>query len=94
MPDGKWILNVEQQKVATFDLASASPFDSEGKPTIYMPSVKISSGTDQKITTIEVKWFVYSRQSSTYVDLENLEAFDLNTKNFSIENIQMSINPI
>jgi hypothetical protein len=85
MPDGKWILNVEQQKVATFDLASASPFDSEGKPTIYMPSVKISSGTDQKITTIEVKWFVYSRQSSTYVELENLEAFDLNTKNFSIE---------
>jgi hypothetical protein len=85
MPDGKWVVNVDQQKVATFDLASAKPFDSQGKSTIYMPSVKISSGSDQKITTIEVKWFVYSRESSTYVELENLEGFNLNTKNLSIE---------
>ncbi len=75
MPDGTWSLKLGGEKVAAFDLAAASPFDAEGKPKIYIPSIRIHKGTNNKITKVEMKWFLFDRTTGAFALVTNLTAF-------------------
>ena len=65
IPSGYWTLKMydnntgNESTVAMFDLAVASPFDSEGNPTIFFPSVKVNVDDNDTIQSIQIKFYTF-----------------------------------
>ncbi len=73
IPSGYWTLkmydNATQQEstVAMFDLAVASPFDFNGNPTIFFPSVKVNVDNNDTIKSIQIKFYTFGSSGWTEV---------------------------
>ena len=58
--------------VASYDWSVALPFDNNGKPIIYIPTIEVSTTEAHQIDSITVKWFTYDPQQSTYIEVTDL----------------------
>ncbi len=73
IPSGYWTLKMYdntthyESTVAMFDLSIASPFDSEGNPTIFFPSVKVNVDSNDTIQSIQIKFYTFSSSGWTEV---------------------------
>jgi hypothetical protein len=68
IPEGDWLLTDSEQNetFANFDFSFESPFNDDGTSKIYIPSLKITTGGDDKISVISVRWLLYDQTTETY----------------------------
>lgn len=75
-PDGYWEVLNNGDRVALFDLNVASPFYEEtGAARLFLPSVKVVTGSDDIVSGFEVAWFRYDQAVGEYVRVTDLSDF-------------------
>jgi hypothetical protein len=84
-PEGLWKLAIDGTEEAWFDLAAANPVNADGKPLVFMPSVKFNKVGSQ-ITSVNVELYFWN--GSTYVKVTDVEPM---RKLISSVNASMSI---
>ncbi len=66
-PTGYWLLKSfdgnQETEIGKFDLTAASPFDSNGKPIIFLPSLNVSVDNNNNITSVQLKFYKYDSQN-------------------------------
>jgi hypothetical protein len=82
-PEGLFDLAWQGTKLASFELASSSPFDAAGKPKVFIPAVKLTvdEGTGA-VTRVDAKLFVWD--GAAYKEADGT-AFRSMVSSFSIE---------
>jgi hypothetical protein len=75
MPNGKWQLKKNTGEVtAEFDLGLGRPFDSTGKPVIYVPSVSVAvNSSDNTVASVMLNWYSWDAVSKKYVKATDAE---------------------
>jgi hypothetical protein len=58
-PEGIWKIKYDGQQLAQFNLSPATPIDQDGKPLVYVPSVKVTVDSTHHVKKVEVKFLVY-----------------------------------
>jgi hypothetical protein len=69
VPTGKWVFRVNGAEKAAFDLSVTTPLDSAGNTIIYVPSLKIDTGADDRILGYSLKWMLYDPGTQSYQDV-------------------------
>jgi len=64
-PEGLWRLKVGSDEKGRWDLAAAAPYDKDGDPIIYIPSIKIVTDNN-KATGFEVKFYFFEKGTKTF----------------------------
>ncbi|MEZ4743364.1 MAG: hypothetical protein R3B45_13110 [Bdellovibrionota bacterium] len=90
LPEGIWAMKADGETIANFELASSSPIDADGNPTVFIPAVKLTTDASDKVTKIEVKLYRYS--SGQYVELTDTTAFRQSVSGFNAELVSRSGN--
>jgi hypothetical protein len=85
MPAGTWVLSLNGSEVGRYDLKSADPVNAAGKIVIYVPSVKAVVDSNNKVTTIEVEWYLWNSATSSYEKVTDTTAFARNVKDGGVE---------
>lgn len=80
MPDGVWQLKLDEETVAKFDMSSAHPLDADGKPTVYIPTMKVEQNGGGIVTQLIVKFHLYDRTTGKFEHLKDLTAMLGQTK--------------
>ncbi len=79
VPPGEWSFRIDGTEVASFDVASGYPFDTLGFPNVYFPSVRVSTGDNDEITAIDVRWYHYDPSANAgaggYVEVTDTSIF-------------------
>ncbi len=71
LPSGIWRMKWQDSEIARFDVALAKPFDSDNKPTVFIPSAKFITANDQ-ITGVSIKFYVWN--GSAYEEMTDITA--------------------
>jgi hypothetical protein len=70
-PPGLWTWKVNGNVRAQFDVAGVNPpVTDTGAPKGIIPSFKINTQPDGRITSVDVKWFYYAPETGTFVLLD------------------------
>ena len=85
MPAGTWTLALNGSEVGRYDLKSAEPLNAAGKIVVYVPSVKAVVDSSNKVTTVEVDWYLWNPVTSAYEKITDTSAFARNVKEGGIE---------
>lgn len=75
LASGVWTLKLNDTEVGRYDLASANPLNVGNKATVYVPSVKAVLDNSNKVTRIEVQWYLWNSGTGTYEQVSNLDTF-------------------
>jgi|GEM_PF-1568278 len=73
-PEGVWKVKLDGQQVAQFNLSPATPIDADGKPLVYVPSVKLTVDSTHHIKKVEVKFLKY--EDGQYAELNGQADMD------------------
>jgi hypothetical protein len=69
-PPGFWTWREDGAVKAMFDVASVNPPVTEaGKPTGFVPSFRVNTGSGGRILSVDVKWFYFDAGAGAYVAL-------------------------
>lgn len=73
---GAWLYKKDRDSVfATYDFGLTLPFDEQGKPFVYIPSIKLTVDTVSGILdSPSVKWFVYSPAANRFDEVTDMDA--------------------
>ncbi|NBX18681.1 MAG: hypothetical protein EBR09_15110 [Proteobacteria bacterium] len=85
MPPGTWVLSLNGSEVGRYDLKSADPVNAAGKIVIYVPSVKAVVDSNNKVTTVEVEWYLWNSATSSYEKVTDTTAFARNVNDGGVE---------
>lgn len=77
MSQGYWTVTRNGSEIAWFDVAVGSPLDSEGNPTVPIPSFGFTTDGSGRVTGFAVdKWYSYDRSSGSYVQVRDMTLID------------------
>ena len=71
LPAGIWRMTWDSTEIARFDVALSKPFDSDGNPTVFIPSAKFITSGDN-ITGVTIKFNVWN--GTSYSELTDVTA--------------------
>ncbi|MEN9529872.1 MAG: hypothetical protein RI932_1745 [Pseudomonadota bacterium] len=75
LAQGVWTLKLNGGEVGRYDLAAANPLNASGKATVYVPSVKAVLDGSNKVTRIDVEWFLWNSASQSYEKVTATDTF-------------------
>jgi hypothetical protein len=75
LAQGVWTLKLNDAEVGRYDLAAANPLNASGKATVYVPSVKAVLDGSNRVSRIEVEWYLWSSASQTYEKVTSMDTF-------------------
>lgn len=76
LAQGVWTLKLNDTEVGRYDLAAANPLNAAGKATVYVPSVKAVLDSSNKVSRIEVEWYLWSSTSQTFEKITSMDTFN------------------
>jgi len=79
---GEWVLKVDSTEVARFDLKAAAVLDSNSKPTVYVPVLKVDVDGSNIITAVSLK--LYTWNGTAYAQVTDPTAFLAATSDFNL----------
>jgi len=83
IPNGFWSLKLDDKSLGDHDFSAAFPLDSNNKPKVLVPSVKISS-EGANLKAITVTWQVYNSVTSAYEEVTDVKLFQKMSAEVSI----------
>lgn len=84
MPEGTWTLSLNGSEVGRYDLKSADPVKAD-KIVVYVPSVKAVLDSANKVTKIEVEWYLWNATTSAYEKITDTSSFARNVQGAGVE---------
>ncbi|SMF08378.1 hypothetical protein [Pseudobacteriovorax antillogorgiicola] len=72
LPSGLWRMTWDGTEVARFDVALTKPFDSDGNPTVFIPSAKFVTSNSQ-INSVTIKFYIWN--GTELSELTDITAF-------------------
>ena len=73
IPAGAWLLKMGTDSnpslnttIGLFDVSVASPLNGNGKLNGFIPTLKVITGTDNIITSVQIKWYVIDVTGTGY----------------------------
>jgi hypothetical protein len=85
MPAGVWVLEMDGAEVGRYDLKSADPLGASGNIVVYVPSVKATTDSSNKVTKIDVEWYLWNSASSSYEKVTDMSSFARNVTSGGVE---------
>ncbi|NBW80956.1 hypothetical protein EBR21_04300, partial [bacterium] len=85
MPEGVWTLQLDGAEVGRYDLKSADPLNADGKLVIYAPSIKATVDATNKLTKVEIDWYLWNAATSSYEKVTDTSSFSRNVKEVGVE---------
>ena len=69
---GWWEIRVDGEVIASFDLGVSSPFDADGNPRVYLPSLQaVVDESTGLVSAFMTAWYVYDSVDSMYQVLDD-----------------------
>ena len=85
--NGKWKMNLlrggARTELALFDMQAASSFTADGSFIYYMPSIRIITDSNRRVSRIDIAWYAWNPFMCTYERLTDLSAFMRLSNGFS-----------
>ena len=80
IPEGLWDMKLKKgaagwQLIGRFDIGSAFPLSDDSAnafPVIYMPAIKMTRDSNQKLTGFSMKWMLWNPTISAYAEVTDL----------------------
>jgi hypothetical protein len=72
IPGGNWLYYEGEQQKGQFDLAVASPLRLDNTIKGFVPSAKINTAGDGRITSVDIQWYYWDDSTSQYVVLTDI----------------------
>jgi hypothetical protein len=72
IPGGNWLYYEGEQQKGQFDLAVASPLRVDNTIKGFVPSIKVNTDGDGKITSVGIQWYTWDDLTSQYVELTDI----------------------
>jgi hypothetical protein len=72
IPGGNWLYYEGEQQKGQFDLAVASPLRLDNTIKGFVPSPRINTDGDGKITSVDIEWYSWDDLTSQYVKLTDI----------------------
>jgi hypothetical protein len=85
MPSGVWVLQLDGSEVGRYDLKSADPVNADGKIVIYAPSIKATVDGSNKVSKVEIEWYLWNAATGAYDKVTDPSSFARNAKEVGVE---------
>jgi hypothetical protein len=72
IPTGYWTYYEDGVPKGQFDVAVASPLDSNNKIKGFVPVIKVNKDNNSKITSIDIKWYAWDSSAGQYTELTDI----------------------
>jgi hypothetical protein len=72
IPGGNWLYYEGDQLKGQFDVAVASPLRIDNTIKGFVPSARINTAEDGRITSVDIQWYYWDDSSSQYVPLTDV----------------------
>lgn len=69
--DGFWQLKADDKQIALFDFSLADPYDKNGHPLAFMPSIRVNRDASNHVTSIDILWKQYDSASGGYITVRD-----------------------
>ena len=83
LPEGYWILTDNNSSpIGYYDLSLVNPIGSDNFSKTYVPSIKLETNSDSKVSKVHLKW--YLDNGTSYYEVTDLTSFWANTSRVSL----------
>ena len=83
LPEGYWILTDNNSSpIGYYDLSLVNPIGSDNFSKTYVPSIKLETNSDSKVSKVHLKW--YLDNGTSYYEVTDLISFWANTSRVSL----------
>ena len=74
LPEGYWILNDNNSStIGYYDISLVNPIGSDNISNTYVPSIKLETNSDAKVSKVHLKWYLHN--GTSYYEVTDLTSF-------------------
>ena len=83
LPEGYWILTDNNSSpIGYYDLSLVNPIGSDNFSKTYVPSIKLETNSDAKVSKVHLKWYLHN--GTSYYEVTDLTSFWANASRVSL----------
>ncbi len=76
VPEGQWILKKDGVEIARYELKTLDPLYDNRNIKVFSPGIKLNTTTEGVVNSVDIKWYLYDSDSSSYGEVDpNSKAF-------------------
>ena len=83
LPEGYWLLNDNNSStIGYYDISLVNPIGSDNFSNTYVPSIKLETNSDAKVSKVHLKWYLHN--GTSYYEVTDLTSFWANASRVSL----------
>ena len=83
LPEGYWILTDNNSSpIGYYDLSLVNPIGSDNFSKTYVPSIKLETNSDSKVSKVHLKWYLHN--GTSYYEVTDLTSFWANASRVTV----------
>jgi hypothetical protein len=83
LPEGYWLLNDNNSStIGYYDISLVNPIGSDNISNTYVPSIKLETNSDSKVSKVHMKWYLHN--GTSYYEITDLTSFWANTSRVTL----------
>jgi hypothetical protein len=83
LPEGYWLLNDNNSStIGYYDISLVNPIGSDNFSNTYVPSIKLETNSDSKVSKVHMKWYLYN--GTSYYEVTDLTSFWANASRVTL----------
>jgi hypothetical protein len=83
LPEGYWILNDNiSSTIGYYDISLVNPIGSDNISNTYVPSIKLETNSDAKVSKVHLKWYLHN--GTSYYEVTDLTSFWANASRVTL----------
>ena len=83
LPEGYWILTDNNSSpIGYYDLSLVNPIGSDNFSKTYVPSIKLETNSDAKVSKVHLKWYLHN--GTSYYEVTDLTSFWANASRVTV----------
>jgi hypothetical protein len=83
LPEGYWILNDNNSStIGYYDISLVNPIGSDNISNTYVPSIKLETNSDAKVSKVHLKWYLHN--GTSYYEVTDLTSFWANASRVTL----------
>jgi hypothetical protein len=83
LPEGYWLLNDNNSStIGYYDISLVNPIGSDNFSNTYVPSIKLETNSDSKVSKVHMKWYLHN--GTSYYEVTDLTSFWANASRVTL----------
>jgi hypothetical protein len=83
LPEGYWLLNDNNSStIGYYDISLVNPIGSDNFSNTYVPSIKLETNSDSKVSKVHMKWHLHN--GTSYYEVTDLTSFWANASRVTL----------